>query len=42
MNKIYLPDGCVPAYKKIVILSIAVFFVVMLDSFAYAVAVGDG
>ena len=41
-SKIYLPEGCIPAYKKIVILAVAVFFVVTLSSFAYAIAVGDG
>lgn len=37
-----MPDGCNPAYKKIVIYLIAVFFVVILSSFAYPIAVGDG
>ena len=37
-----MPDGCNPAYKKIVIRAVAVFFVVMLSPFAYPIAVGDG
>ena len=37
-----MSDGCNPTYKKIVIFAVAVFFVGMLNSFAYSVAVGDG
>ena len=36
-----MPDGCTPAYKKIVILMVAVFFVVMLSPFSYSIVVGD-
>ena len=36
-----MPDGCTPAYKKIVILMVAVFFVVTVFDFLYPISV-DG
>ena len=41
INKLYMPDGCILAFKKIVILVVAVFFVALLCPFNYSSAVGD-